>query len=83
MQGQLGILNLEWCDFVVWTNVDLHVERVKADPEFWQLQCLPKLEYYYYNIMLPEIVYPRHPLDTGSIIMTKSCETVVMISMLN
>ena len=63
IQGQLAILNLEWCDFIIWTKVDLHVERVKADHEFWQLQCLPKLQSYYYNIMLPEIVYPRHPLD--------------------
>ena len=36
IQGQLAILlNLEWCDFIIlWTNVDLHVERVKADHEF-------------------------------------------------
>ena len=61
IQGQLAILNLEWCDFIIWTNKDLHVERVKADHEFWQLQCLPKLQSYYYNVMLPEIVYPRHP----------------------
>lgn len=63
VQGQLAILNLEWCDFIVWTNKDLHVERMKADREFWQQQCLPKLRSYYYNIMLPEIIYPRHPLD--------------------
>ena len=63
IQGQLAILNLEWCDFVIWTNVDLHVERVKRDPKFWRLQCLPKLKSFYYNIMLPEILYPRHPLD--------------------
>ena len=43
IQGQLAILNLKWCDFVVWTTVDLHVERVKADREFWLKQCLPKL----------------------------------------
>ena len=63
VQGQLAILNLDWCDFIVWTNKDLHVERVKVDHGFWQQQCLPKLRSYYYNIMLPEIIYPRHPLD--------------------
>ena len=31
----------------------LHVERVKSDPEFWRLQCFPKLKSFYYNIMLP------------------------------
>lgn len=63
IQGQLAILNLEWCDFAVWTNVDLHVERVKVDREFWRLQCLRKLDSYYHNIMLPEVVYPRYPLN--------------------
>ena len=63
IQGQLAILNLEWCDFVIWTRSDLHVQRVKADSDFWQQQCLPKLDSFYYNVMLPEIVYPRYPQD--------------------
>lgn len=50
VQGQLAILNFDWCDFIIWTNIDLHVERVQADPQFWQLQCLPKLQYYCYNV---------------------------------
>ncbi len=28
VQGQLTVLNLPWCDFVVWTNRDFSVERV-------------------------------------------------------
>ena len=62
IQGQLSVLKLEWCDFVVWTNVDLHVERIKADEKFWCEKCLPQLSSFYYNIMLPEIIYPRYSL---------------------
>ncbi len=43
VQGQLAVLNLPWCDFVVWTNRDFCVERVNYDEEFWSKQCLPKL----------------------------------------
>ena len=59
IQGQLAVLNLPWCDFIVWTKE----ERVDADSKFWNQQCLPKLQAFYYNIMLPELVYPRHPLE--------------------
>ena len=62
VQGQLAILNLAWCDFVVWTNKDLHIERITANNDFWAKRCLPRLKSFDYNIMLPEIVYPRHPL---------------------
>lgn len=61
IQGQLAVLKLPWCDFIVWTNIDFHVERVLADTTFWNNKCLPKLNSFYYNVMLPEIVYPKHP----------------------
>ena len=28
VQGQMAILNLPWCDFVVWTLCDMHTERI-------------------------------------------------------
>lgn len=61
IQGQLAVLNLQWCDFIVWTRNDIYVERIHYDKKFWCQQCLPKLKRFYLNIMLPEIVYPRHP----------------------
>ena len=62
IQGQLAVLNLKWCDFVVWTTKDLHIERVHFDEVFWNRQCLPKLTKFYYNIMLPELIYSRRPM---------------------
>ena len=31
VQGQMAILNLSWCDFVVWTRKDMHTERIYFD----------------------------------------------------
>ena len=28
VQGAMATLNLQWCDFVVFTNKDLHVQRI-------------------------------------------------------
>ena len=62
VQGQMAILNLPWCDFVVWTLKDIHVERIFFDETFWTKQCYPKLHDFYYGIILPELVFPRYHL---------------------
>ena len=62
VQGQLAILNLTWCDFVVWTVRDMHIERIYFNEKFWKERCYPKLFSFYYGIILPELVYPRHTL---------------------
>ena len=61
VQGELACLNLPWCDFVIWTLVDMHVERIHFDLEFWAQRCHPSLYYFYHSIILPELLYPRHP----------------------
>ena len=32
-----------WCDFVVWTEVDTHIEHIYFGCHFWENQLLPKL----------------------------------------
>ena len=59
VQCQLHCDNKQWCDFVVKTNQDLHVERIHRDQERWDKQ-LPKLEVFYFNGMLPELACPRY-----------------------
>ena len=61
VQGQLACLNLPWCDFVIWTQVDIHVERIHFDCEFWSQRCFSSLYSFYHGIILPELLYPRHP----------------------
>jgi len=34
VQGQMKVLDVDWCDFVVWTKKGLHVERITYDSKF-------------------------------------------------
>ena len=56
VQGEMAIMKVRWCDFVVWTTVDIHVERIPFDQSFWEERLLPKLEYFYVNCVVPEIL---------------------------
>ena len=31
IQGCMATLHVNWCDFIVFTNIDLHVERIKFE----------------------------------------------------
>ena len=59
IQGQLAITERKWCDFVVFTNKGISVERIKFDPDHWQ-KLLSKLTEFYDNCFCPAIVYPVH-----------------------
>ena len=61
VQGQMSITGIHQCDFVVWTPLDLFITRIEYDPLFWSTQCYQKLKSFYFNFVLPEIVYPKHP----------------------
>ena len=64
IQAAMYCTRMKWCDFVVRTNVDLHVERVPWDPQFWT-SVLPKLHNFYFTAILPELALPR--MHTGGI----------------
>lgn len=71
IQGQMAILEIPKCYFVLCTNTDIFVEEVGFDVEFWNA-LLEKLQNFYDNIFLPEIVYPSvkfglPALDLGSL----------------
>ncbi|XP_062579475.1 uncharacterized protein LOC134241447, partial [Saccostrea cucullata] len=57
IQGQMGILNISKCYFVLCTKNDIHIEMVTFDKHFWE-RVLHKLTQFYDYFMLPEIVYP-------------------------
>ena len=61
VQCQLYCTGLNWCDFVVRTNKDLHVERIFKDDDWWAKQ-MTKLKEFYFNSLLPELACPRHRL---------------------
>ena len=54
IQGCMATLNVSWCDFVVYTNTDLHVERIYFDKDLWH-EIVPQLSSFYSDYMLPEL----------------------------
>lgn len=48
IQGIMGIMNLDWCDFVVWVPNVMSVERINFDELFFE-KMLSKLELFYIN----------------------------------
>ena len=59
VQCQLFCDHKEWCDFVVNTEKDIHVERIYFDQKWWDEQHL-KLQTFYFKALLPELAFPRH-----------------------
>ena len=60
VQGKMAIVGTEWCDFVVYTPVCLHVERVLFDYSFWEDTLFPSLQKFVRNHVLPELVTATH-----------------------
>lgn len=58
MQQQLFCTERKWVDFVASDGNVLFVKRVELDNIFWS-RNLPRLESFYYNIILLELAYPR------------------------
>ncbi len=56
---QLYCADCDWCDFVVKTEQDIHIERIYRDKTWWELQ-LEKLKVFYFDSLLPELACPRH-----------------------
>ena len=59
IQCQLYCANRNWCDFVLKTNMDIHVERIYRDEKWWNEQ-LKTLRKFYFTALLPELASPRH-----------------------
>ena len=49
-----NIINLQWIDFVVYTNKDLHVERICKDGSLWEKVMLPELASFYFSFILKQ-----------------------------
>lgn len=62
VQGQMAIMEREWCDFILYTGKAINVERVTFDSDFWNNKLLPKLIDFYDNCLAPEIVCLVHVL---------------------
>lgn len=48
IQGIMGIMNLKWCDFVIWTPSNMSIERIEFEAPFFD-NVLIKLRDFYHS----------------------------------
>ena len=59
VQGQLHLTGANLCYFIVWTPCRMSIEKINFDTRFWEERMLPKLQRFYLNCLLPELVDSR------------------------
>ncbi|XP_068743560.1 uncharacterized protein [Montipora capricornis] len=55
VQCKLFVTGVEYCDFVVWTNKDIFIQRILPDTEFWD-RTLTRAILFYKKGVLPELL---------------------------
>lgn len=59
VQCQLFCSNKTYCDFVVWTEKDIHIERIYPNEEFWLIN-VEKVKHIFITSILPELMGKFH-----------------------
>ena len=55
VQCQLFCTQRSYCDFVVWTEKDVHIERIYPDERFW-LESVSRVRHFFVTSILPELI---------------------------
>jgi len=55
VQTQIFVCETDFCDFVVWSKQDLHIERIEPDVEFWN-EISGKALSFFKDVILCELV---------------------------
>ena len=58
VQATMFCTQRKWCDIVVRTSTDIHIERLNWDSAFWYA-VMPKIRDFYFNAILPELAVPN------------------------
>lgn len=58
IQATMLCTKRKWCDFVLCTKEDMHVERIPCTD--LMNTVLPTLQSFYFNAILPELACPRN-----------------------
>lgn len=45
-----------YCDFVLWTENDIHIERIYPDDNFWHTNVLDHVQPFFTRAILPELL---------------------------
>ncbi len=75
VQCQLFCSNMSYCDFVLWTNEDLHIERIYPDESFW-LESVDRAKLFFDTSILVELLgkfYSRTTKPTLHVSAEASC----------
>ena len=57
IQATMFCTQRKWCDIVVRTLADIHIEQLNWDSAFWYA-IMPKLRDFYFNVLLPKLAVP-------------------------
>ena len=52
IQGTMATLQLEWCDFVVYTSKDIFIERIHFDSSLWDKTMVRELTKFYFDYVI-------------------------------
>jgi len=74
VQGTMGLLRLDWCDFIVWSHQQgLMVHRVSFDLQYFK-KLLQQLHTFYFNRFIPFILEHTHLLESESASWESICQ---------
>lgn len=59
VQGQLHVTKRDFCLFCIWTPLGIKIQRIMRDNNFWKKEMEPKLQKFYMECLLPELIDPR------------------------
>ena len=62
IQGLMAILELPVCDFVVWTEKEMSVERFVFDRPYFEERLFPNLQTFYVTKYLPRIIWKNNAM---------------------
>lgn len=67
IQGQMEIVDRDWCDFAVWTPEGLKVTRVLRSEEYWQWMLVKLAEFWgYVQMDVPPPRAKRKPIPPST-----------------
>ena len=53
----MAVFEVDWCDFVVYAQAGLFIERIQFGREHWQERLLPCLKSFFERYVVPELLY--------------------------
>jgi hypothetical protein len=71
IQAQLFILQVDYCDFIVWNKNYIFIERILPDVEFSD-SITPKAESFFQKCILPEVLAKKFTKQVSASLLSTS-----------